>query len=229
MRHKRGLVSIIVTNYNNSSYIEACLNSLRTQTYRDVELIVVDDGSRDSSRHVIRRWKEANRSQLRHRMVLLTLPRNVGFAGAVDIGMYLARGEFIAMQDGDDISHPNRISKQVAYMRAHPKTDIVGTNYETFRHRPSGRGTRPNWLAFTPLRVKSIYRSGGHCVSHGTILFKATVFDKLGGPTRRMKGAEDYEMISKCVGSGGTVTNLRDVLYYYRAHAGQRSRSYYRK
>ncbi|MFD1675827.1 glycosyltransferase family 2 protein [Alicyclobacillus fodiniaquatilis] len=226
-KRKHGLVSVIVTNYQNANYIKACLDSIRKQSYREFELIVVDDCSTDESRHLIRHWKKRYKHRLKHRMLFVSMPRNIGFPGVLNVAMYLAKGEFIAVQDGDDISHPERIEKQVDYLRQHPDIGIVGTNYRLFTEQHTTPLETPAWLAFTPGEVQAIYQNGGHCVSHGTILFRRELFDKYGGPTRRLAGAEDYEMIAKCVQDGVGVTNLQDVLYFYRRHDKQRSRHYY--
>lgn len=229
MYHRRhGLVSIVVTNYNNERYIEACLDSLRRQSYKNIELIVIDDCSSDNSRQVIRAWKKKYKHQLRHRIMVVNMPRNIGYAGAVTQGMYLAKGEFIAMQDGDDLSAHDRIEKQVNFLRSNRRFSLVGTNYRKFVHDTS-KGTLPGWLCFDADVIKRRYAQGGHCISHGTILFRGALFDELGGPTRKLDGAEDYEMIAKCINAGYKVTNLREVLYYYRSHQKQRSRKYYRK
>lgn len=75
--------------------------------------------------------------------------------------------------------------------------------------------------------VKDLYSKGEHCVCYGTILFYGELFDKSGGLTRKLTGAEDYEYITKLLSYG--VDNLPDKLYYYRSHPGQRSREFYNK
>lgn len=229
MHRRHGLVSIVVTNRNNERFIGACLNSLRHQTYKNIELIVVDDASSDNSRHVIRSWKRRYKSTLAHRMITLYLPRNIGFAGAVETALYLAKGEYIAMQDGDDLSLPRRIETQVNFLRKHRSISVVGTNYVSFRNGKSHQFTHPHWMAFRPSEIRRRYHRGQHCISHGTVMMRGRVFDKIGGPTRRMKGAEDYETIAKCIEAGYRVANLKTVLYRYRMHTGQRSRKYYRR
>lgn len=226
---KHGLVSIVVTNYNNEAYIKECLDSLRKQTYQEIELIIVDDCSSDNSRHLIRKWKHHYKHRLKHRILFVPLPRNVGFASAITVGMSLARGEFVAMQDGDDVSHRQRIEKQVAYLRQHPSIGLLGTNYESFHSVNPERRTKPSWLAFSREKIRRVYAAGGHCISHGTMIFRGRWFDKLGGPSRSAEGAEDYEMIAKCINHGCQVMNLQEVLYYYRMHSKQRSRKYYKK
>ncbi|WAH39461.1 glycosyltransferase family 2 protein [Alicyclobacillus dauci] len=214
------LVSIVIPAYNSASYIGECIDSLLTQTYADIELVVVDDGSTDETGIIMQRYRSD------HRVLYVRLPRNVGFSGAVTTGLFMTKGEFIAMQDSDDISHPKRIEKQVRFLREHPNVDLVGTNYATFPTGDFGNQEVANWIGYGG-DIEKIYRSGGHCVCYGTILFRAYWFDRCGGMTRRVDGAEDYEFIVKFFAQGARIENIPKVLYYYRDHPLQRSKEFY--
>jgi glycosyltransferase involved in cell wall biosynthesis len=222
------LVSVIVPAYNNAGYIKACLNSLIRQSYQHLEIIIINDGSKDSTGKVIKSWKRSLRIPLakKNHIILVNLPRNIGFAGAVHTGLFMAKGEYIAIQDADDLSHPQRISKQVRFLTEHPEVDLVGTNYASFPNGTFHKQTMATWLKYGEEIIQS-YARGEHCICHGTILFRTSVFDQLGGHTRKIEGAEDYEFIAKCVASGFAVENIPDVLYYYRNHKDQRSKQYY--
>jgi glycosyltransferase involved in cell wall biosynthesis len=230
---KKGLVSVVVSNYNKGPYLRECLDSIANQTYTHLELILIDDASTDRSSEEVKNW--LNQTAVNPKSHLsadevqyIQLPRNVGFAGAISIGQWLAKGEYIAMQDSDDISHPQRIAKQVAFLEKKPDIGLVGTNYSWFHDGQFQKQHPVYWLHYGANIIKT-YRSGGHCICHGTILFRGDCFDRLGGPTRRFKGAEDYEFIAACVRSGVQVENLKDVLYYYRKSDNQRSRQFYGK
>lgn len=218
-----GLVSVVIPCYNAERYIVECLNHLREQTYKDIEIIVVDDHSTDRSVDVIQRWKEHSKSTP---FTLLQLPRNVGFSGALTSGFFLAHGEFIAIHDADDYSHEDRLLMQVEYLQNHQHIDFVGTNYLAFKEEARHEKTLSNWLSYGE-EIRARYAQGDHCVSHPTAMFRAQAFDKLGGLTRYMNGAEDYEYIVKFIQNGYGVDNLPDVLYYYRLHGEQRSREFY--
>ncbi|MFD0673165.1 glycosyltransferase family 2 protein [Cohnella sp. GCM10027633] len=227
------LVSIVVTNYNNGKFIGECLDSLLRQSYPGWEIVWVDDGSTDDSRRRLDEWFELNGiARQDDRFCVLELPRNVGYAGAVTAGLFLAKGEFIAMHDSDDVSHSHRLAKQTAYLRDHPDIELVGTNYAVFTAseglaRPDKLQTA-KWLGYGAEQIRGVYAKGGHCVSHGTVMIRGALFDRLGGHTRRVEGAEDYEFVARCLDrTGNNVDNMRDVLYYYRLHPDQRSRLYF--
>lgn len=226
-----GLVSIVITVYNKAPYLADCLTSMLDQTYPSWELILVDDASTDGSYEYVMHWLNSKGAELLDGKGICTLrlPRNSGYAGAITVGMYLAKGEYIAFQDADDLSHPQRIAKQVSYLNHHPGIDLLGTNYEVFEDGQIDRRMPVHWLKYGD-QIKKAYAEGGHCICHGTVMLRGSVFDRIGGHTRRIEGAEDYEFIAKSIKPGASnVENLQEVLYYYRKHQKQRSRKYFGK
>ncbi|UED76414.1 glycosyltransferase family 2 protein [Brevibacillus sp. DP1.3A] len=225
-----GLVSVVITNFNRAAYIRECLNSILQQTYENWEMILIDDASTDQSVEVAREWLEQNERYFPedNQVLIHALPRNVGFAGAINIGHYMSRGEFIANQDSDDFSHVLRLSRQVEYLKSHPQIDLVGTNYYAFSSDHPEQKELATWIRYGD-DIRKVYGSGGHCVCHGTCMFWGRLFDQVGGPTRRIDGAEDYEFIAKALNARAGVNNIEEALYYYRIHAEQRSAQYYRK
>lgn len=217
------LVSVVIPCYNVEQYIEECLDHLYDQTYKEIEIIVVDDASTDRTVEMIQMWRQRKDIP---RFTLLQLPRNVGFSGALTSGFFLAQGEYIAIHDSDDYSHKDRLHKQVDYLQTHLNIDLVGTNYMAFEDDDIHQQKVSNWLCYGD-DIKLEYVKGGHCVSHPTALFRASVFDQIGGLTRKINGAEDYEYIVKFIQNGYSVDNLPDVLYFYRSHSKQRSKEFY--
>ncbi len=229
MERVKNLVSVVITNYNRADYIRECLDSILLQTYQKWELIIVDDASTDDSVLIINEWIRRNQSSLAENQVIVhVLPRNVGFSGAINVGFYLARGEFIAVQDSDDYSHALRLERQVKFLQENPDIELVGTNYYAFPSEMPNKRELSTWIKYGD-EIKKVYGNGGHCVCHGTIVFRGRLFDQIGGPTRRIKGAEDYEFIAKSLNARARIENIPEALYYYRLHANQRSTKYYRR
>lgn len=228
MLNKRAenLVSIVVSNYNNAIYIEECLNSLIKQTYKNIEIIIVDDCSTDGSIDVIERWISRRNKEEQSKIKFLKMPENTGFSGAVTAGMYLCKGEYIAMQDGDDYSKSNRIEMEVNYLKNNKDIKMVGCNYAIFRNYTEEEKLVPNGIISGKEKIKNEFKKGNSPVCFGTILFKGEIFDKIGGLTRNYDGAEDYEFIAKSVDYG--IDNIKSPLYLYRKHEYQRSKKYYK-
>ncbi|CAM4460312.1 glycosyltransferase involved in cell wall biosynthesis [Paenibacillus endophyticus] len=229
MQREPGKVSIVITNYNRAAYLIECLNSLKQQSYVNTEIVFVDDASTDRSVDIVQAWCEENGLAGTEAFVLVRMPRNVGFSGAVTTGLFVARGEFIAVQDADDFSHPQRLEKQVSYLRNHPEIALVGASYATFEDAEDENKRvfeQAKWLRYGE-DIRKVYQNGGHCVCHGTIMFKGAAFDLIGGLSRRIVGAEDYEFIVKFLHNKDQIANIPEILYYYRQHASQRSLAYY--
>lgn len=224
---EEGLVSIVVSNYNNEKYIEECLDSLMNQTYKNIEIIIVDDASTDNSVEVIDNWidKVNEGLEIKKRIVFLKLPKNSGFSGAVTAGLYLTSGEYVAMQDGDDLSNEMRIEKQVNFLKNNINIKVVGSNYANFTDKRRKPKLLPNFIEYGVEQIRETYSKGGNAVSYGTLLFEGKIFDKVGGLSKKIDGAEDYEYITKLLTYG--VDNINEALYYYRNHDAQRSREFY--
>jgi glycosyltransferase involved in cell wall biosynthesis len=221
-----GLVSVVTANHDYGRYLVEGLESLRLQTYPHLEVVIVDDHSRDDSARLVRGWLAARRP--RFRVFFHELPRNCGYAWAMNVGISLAKGELIAFQDADDLSHPERLARQVAWFGLHADGGLLGTNFTAFDDGRFDRQRQAFWLKYGE-DISACYRAGGHCVSTGTAMVRGSVIDRLGPFNRRCPGAEDYELVARIVGAGYLVDNLREVLYHNRCHPGKRSRLYYGK
>ncbi|MEK5186505.1 glycosyltransferase family 2 protein [Solibacillus sp. FSL W7-1324] len=222
---QEGLVSVVIPCYNAASFIVDCLDGLKSQKYKKMEVILVNDASTDNTSKIVEDWLENTKPPFP--VIICNLPVNTGFAGALTIGYFMSSGEYIAVNDADDISHPLRFEKQVDFLLNNPDYDLVGSNYQVFYDgNLESLGKVADWLKYGE-SIRKCYEAGGHCVCHGTILFRGKVFDLLGGPTRRIVGAEDYEFIVKFLNAKLKIENLKEILYYYRKHEQQRSKTFY--
>jgi hypothetical protein len=113
-------------------------------------------------------------------------------------------------------------------LRSHPDIALVGTSYAAFNNTEQRVYEEAKWLRYGE-EIRKVYQNGGHCVCHGTIMFRGDAFDRIGGLSRRIVGAEDYEFIVKFLNQKERIENIPEILYYYRLHADQRSLAYYAK
>jgi glycosyltransferase involved in cell wall biosynthesis len=116
-------VSVITTVYNGEAYVDRAIPGILAQSFDDLEFILVDDGSTDSTPEILRDLAR------RDPRVRIFAPGRLGFAAAVNYGILQARGEYIARQDFDDCSYPDRLRLQVAFLDAHPEVGVVGSYY----------------------------------------------------------------------------------------------------
>src|SRR5262245_9504083 len=121
-KQKSPVVSVVMATKNSEPYLAQALDSIAAQTFQDFEVIVVDAASHDNSVRVAESYPKTRCIQQVSR----------GFALAWNEGIQISRGQFIAMLDSDDTWHPEKLAKQVAYLAAHPETDLVAGRVQFF-------------------------------------------------------------------------------------------------
>src|SRR5947207_1274318 len=108
--------------YNGENYLAEAIDSILNQTFKDFEFIVIDDGSSDTSLKIIKKYTDPR--------IKLISRKNKGLVASLNEGLAKAKGDYIARQDADDVSLPQRLKKEVEYLDAHPKVALVGSNYK---------------------------------------------------------------------------------------------------
>lgn len=121
-------VSVLTTLYNKGPFVEEAVWSILDNTFTDFELLVVDDASTDDGLERVRRFSDP-------RIRILTSEVNTGRAAAANRGYDAARGDYVAVLDADDVAHPDRLAKQIAFLDAHPEVGICGSYARIFGTR----------------------------------------------------------------------------------------------
>ena len=118
-------ISIIMPAYNAEKYIREAIESILNQTYTDFEFIIINDGSTDKTKEIIKSYSDP-------RIVYMENEENSGIVVTLNKGLKCAQGEYIARMDSDDISLPDRFEKQIAYMDKHKDVGVLGTSIIIF-------------------------------------------------------------------------------------------------
>ena len=171
--------------YNAAAYLEDAVSSILGQTFRDFELIIINDGSTDATTVILERYAELDRR------IRLYSQENQGLISALNRGCRLARGHYIARMDADDISLPERFEKQIGYMERHPEIGILGTGIYNMDENGVVRGT---WCPPTNSAMLKWTNFFGVCVSHSTVLMRRQVIEKLGFYRPDAVHAEDVDL-----------------------------------
>lgn len=201
-------VSILMPVYNNGDYVAEAIESMLSQTFDDFELIVLDDYSTDHSRQVIESFTDK-------RIIYHRNEKNLGLANNLNVGLDLARGEFIARMDGDDISLPERLQIQVNFLEKHPDIDLCSCGLEKF-----GKETDV-WIRETDPEQVKITMMFYSPVLHATSVWRREAFEKHQLRYRQAAfPAEDYDLWARAVFHCKLV-NIPQVLYKYRIHGIQ--------
>jgi hypothetical protein len=204
-------VSVIIPYYNAAKYLEAAVRSVLEQTYRDYELILIDDGSADESSGVIR---NINDSRIR----LYRNEKNIGIPAARNQGIQYAKGKYIAWLDSDDLSLPDRIQKQVLLFDKNPKLGLCGTSVQTLGapvdmewcYPYSSELLRCRMLLDNPFATSSIMMRA-EALRKGSFKFDT-----------KFSVAEDYDLWEK-ISRDWETTNIQEILTRYRIHQTQSS------
>jgi glycosyltransferase involved in cell wall biosynthesis len=200
------LVSVIIPVFNGATDLPRSINSILAQTFTDLELIVVDDGSTDATAEVLKACSDPRLRVVRQ--------DNQGVARAANSGIALARGRFIARLDHDDLAKPTRIERQVAFMRSHPDCALVGTRAEIWiGDRPSGRA-HDHPTDDAALRFEMMFDNP---FVHSSTMMRRAALEDVGlyctDPNRQPP--EDYELFCR-LARRYRVANLPERLTIYR-------------
>ena len=203
-------VSVVMSIYRDRPFVAQAVQSILDQTFDDFELIVVDDGSDDGSYDVV-----AGFSDPRLRIIRQT---NRGLVGALNTGVRVARAPLIARQDADDVSLPNRLEREVAYMSARPRCTVVGT----FFRYVDERTLEPTGTTITSVTkhldiVRCMYFDNP--IGHGTALVRRAAILEIGGYSDAFGPNEDYDLWRRLVAAGGRMGIIPEVHYLYRVNS----------
>lgn len=205
-------VSIVMPAYNTARFIRAAIDSVLSQTYKDFELIVVDDRSPDDCAAICRSYSDV-------RVRLVSLPENLGLAGARNAGIEVAQGEFIGFLDSDDVAVPDRLALQLAYFDSHSNCILLGGGYRRMHEDGEllpGENLFP--LPSPAIRPMLLLRNNFNA---STLTMRRSALPAGGF---RSIFAEDYDFITRITASStGEMANLSEVLTYYRINPGSLS------
>lgn len=199
------LVSVLIPVYNVDNYVKEAIESIQNQTYKNLEIIVVDDGSIDNTFSIIEKLAKND-----NRIKLYKNEKNLKIVKTLNRALSLANGEYIARMDGDDISAPDRIEKKVKFLEENKEFDLVGCSMVTIDSDGVEMGKTQRLSDFELIKRTLKYVSP---VSH-IWLARKKVYDKLNG-YREMPGAEDYDFLLRMISSDMKCTNLTDYYGYY--------------
>lgn len=197
-------VSVLMPAYNVEKYIYDAIDSILNQTYKDIELIIVDDGSTDKTVDIIRSFND-------RRIKLYKNEKNMGLPYTRNRLLELANGEYIAIMDSDDISHKKRIEKQVKFLKKNNNIDVVGTNFKRFNESLSKRAS-----VETDYRVNKVRLMFINGLQNPSVMFRTSFIKEKNIKYRdEYIVAQDYAFWIDCI-KYGNVTNIKKVLLYYR-------------
>jgi glycosyltransferase involved in cell wall biosynthesis len=205
------LVSMIVPSYNHADYIEECILSILNQTYKNIELIVIDDGSRDDSREILERLQKQYG-------FILEFQANQGVVKTMNRAIRIASGKYISGSASDDFLALDKIEKQVNYLEQHPDYSMVfGKVYMVDKQSQVIEGLTivdPVTDPDKDLQFESLIER--NCIPAASIMFTKDIWEQCGGYNENV-AIEDLDLWLK-ITRVSKIAYLDEYLAYYRWH-----------
>jgi glycosyltransferase involved in cell wall biosynthesis len=208
-------ISVVMPVFNAELYLDEAIQSVLRQTFRDFEFIIIDDGSTDGSSEIIKKY-----SHLDPRIRVVT-QKNQGLIYSLNIGLRIAKGDFIVRMDADDVSMPERFYSQLNLMKK-DGLDLCGCHYTAIDSQGQSQWAR---VVATTLTGNTIVLSSSVPCAHGSAMIRKSFLldnDLYYGQTCYTK-AEDYALWIKMFEYGARISNVDDFLFKYRILPGSLS------
>ncbi|SKC48056.1 Chondroitin polymerase [Acholeplasma oculi] len=199
------LISILMPVYNVKEYIGEAIESILNQTYKNFELIIIDDASSDGTTLMIESYAKKD-----SRIIHLKNQKNEKIVSSLNKGLDRAKGDYICRMDGDDISELDRLEKKIDYMERNPEIDILGCSVYTINQNGIVLGKNTLLEDFKTIKKTIKYSSP---ILH-IWMAKKEVYDTV-GKYRNISYVEDYDFLLRSIKHGFILSNLEDY-YGYR-------------
>jgi glycosyltransferase involved in cell wall biosynthesis len=203
---KNPLVTVLMPVYNGGEYLKLSIESILAQTYKDFEFLIINDCSTDNSMDTIRSFQD-------HRITVHTNTTNMGQTKSLNVGLKLAKGQYIIINDADDLSLPRRIEKELDFILKHPQYAVVGAS--SFIMDRSGKIKRVFTKPTDPHEIHLWILSDTPLI-HGSVIINKEIILALGGYNEEFRICQDYELWSSLIRKGGRVANLPEILVIIR-------------
>ena len=202
-------VTVLMAVYNGQAFLREAIESILNQSYADFELLIADDASTDRTPDIIRSYRDP-------RIRVVRNESNRGVAYTRNRALPLARGEYVAVLDADDVSYPHRLETQVAYLDAHPDVVLLGGSYEIIDDQ--GHVINTAHAQTDPLSIRW-HLLFGNCIAQSTVMYRLPEVVELGGYDDRVFAGEDYDLYVRIAASRHMIAQLDEVLVQHREHS----------
>ena len=206
-------VSVLMSVYNGSRYIQESVESILNQTLTDFEFIIVDDGSTDNTWEILTKY--ADRDQ---RIKLFKNQENIGLTKSLNKGLKLAQGEYLARQDVDDISLSDRLKIQTDFLDLHLEVGVLGSDAELINDQGKSLGyllvpiEHENTIEHASLQA---YLLINNCLLHSSLMARRKLVQNIGGYDEELRYAQDYRLWWQ-LGQLSHLASLSDILILVR-------------
>ena len=179
---KKPKVSILMTVFNHQKYINSSINSILSQTFRDFEFVIIDNGSTDESGRIIKKVKDK-------RIKFFNFKKNIGRTKCLNYGLKKCRGKYIAVQDSDDQSKKDRLKIQFNFLEKNLDIGLIGSSYNIIDNK--SRVVKKKKINFDLYKYpnKILFNN---IIAHSTVMYRNKIMKQIGGYPKKFIYAQDY-------------------------------------
>jgi glycosyltransferase involved in cell wall biosynthesis len=210
-------VSIILASYNGGKYIAKAIESVLNQSFFDFEFIIINDGSTDNTKDIVEEFSAKDK-----RIVIFNNKKNIGFAKSLNLGLEVAKGEYIArIDDDDEWICLDKLERQVKFLDNNKEYVLIGTGIIAIDEAGKELGKYLYPVTDEEIRKQSLARC---CFAHSSVLFRKKEARDCGGYnwSREVRPLEDYDLWLK-IGTRGMLTNISEYCVKYMVRASSMS------
>ena len=203
-------VSVILPAYNCEKYIDKAIQSVLDQTWSDFELIIINDGSSDGTETIIRAFNDP-------RIILVNNPGNKGLIFSLNRAIDMAKGNYIARMDADDICLPERLGKQKRILDENDSIAVVATTIDFIKDSEERTGTWPlDRKNITPEQIRK-QMPFENCIAHPSVMIRTAIAKQFKYRSYQVN-IEDYDLWLRLLGKGYIISKINEPLLLYRQH-----------
>jgi len=203
-------VSVIMSVYNGERHLPESIESILNQTFKDFEFVIIDDGSTDKAPEILKEYAKKDK-----RVKIITNKENIGLTKSLNKGIKIAKGEYIARIDANDISLPERLEKQLDFMENHPEVGLVSA-YTQFIDEGGKLLSQINQPKETITPRRLFFDSQ---ITHSSMMIKKGTLDKVGGYDERFFYSQDCDLAFRII-KLAKIGAIPEILVLWRSQKG---------
>lgn len=199
-------ISVVMSVFNGEKYLGQSIESILNQSFESFEFVIINDNSSDNSLRIVEKYALRDK-----RIKIIKNQNNIGLTKSLNKGLSIAKGKYIARQDHDDVSMPNRFSEQVNFLDGNPGFSLCGTNYNYIDDKNDVIEKKSGYL---PLDSEQIHLDlpKRNCFFHSSIMFRNEGYSY----REKFIYAQDYDFYLNLLTAGKKMANLKDPLLLWR-------------
>lgn len=200
-------VTVLMSVYNGEKYLREAVDSILNQTFEDFEFLIINDGSTDRTADILQSHDDP-------RIKIINNKKNIGLTKSLNKGLHLSKGEYIARMDADDVSMPERLEKEIAFLETHRDYAVVGTFVKIVNDNSGGIQLldRP----IEDVQIREFFRRD-NCIAHGSAMIRKTCLEDVGPYDESIVRAQDYDLWLR-LSDKYSLANIPEYLYVWRKH-----------